>query len=683
MPFFLKRFAFPALLIVLLLIPRAWAAHKSLTEFSLEELMEIEVTSVSKKSQPLSQAAAAVFVISAEDIHRSGATTIPDLLRLVPGMQVAKLDANKWAVSARGFNGRFANKLLVMIDGRSIYLPVFSGVFWEMHDLVLEDIERIEVIRGPGGSLWGANAVNGVINIITRHAADTRGTLVSAAAGTQEYVSVALRQGLRLDDDSHLRLYAKYRGHGENDAATHDPADDFYNLHAGLRWDREIDAQTSMMLSGEISQGKSGQTIVEHSLSEPFFRQVDDDTEHGGGFLLGRWERRLRDSDEIRVQGYVDRSRYEDLGFDYRLHTYDLEFQHRFVPLARHEVTWGLGYRRTADRLVDTPLTFFPPRKRTDHLYSAFAQDRITIVADLLEATVGAKWEHHDSSGLQFQPTLRLLYTPGPQHTLWAAASRAVRTPSRGEDDIRINMGFFPPDTAHNPAAPLPTRVAVSGRRDLQAETVDAYEAGYRSQLHPSLFVDLALFYNRYKNLLGGRIAGFSLAEEPFVHGVLAVETTDRIEGRSHGAEVAASWRVLDNLKLQLAYTFLKLKIKTPDIPEPTLSQFEDTEAPKHQISLRSAFAVSDNLDLDLWLRYVDSLSNVAADVNVEKISVPSYITLDARIAWRHPHKKLEFALVGQNLLERRHAEFGGHDFFEVLATEVPRGIYGKVTWHF
>ncbi|WP_305043533.1 TonB-dependent receptor plug domain-containing protein, partial [Geoalkalibacter sp.] len=385
----------------------AWCAPKSLTDFSLEELMAMEVTSVAKAPQPLSQAAAAVFVINAEDIRRSGAGTIPDLLRMVPGMQVAKIDANKWAVSARGFNGRFANKLLVMIDGRSIYTPLFAGVHWEIHDLVLEDVERIEVVRGPGGSLWGANAVNGVINIITRHAAHTQGTLVSAAAGSEEYASVTARHGWQSGDDNHFRIFAKYSGQGPGEASTHEPSDDLHRHRAGLRFDREIDPRTSLTLQAEAYGGKAGQTIVEPLLIAPYARQINDDADFDGGFLLGRWQKELATAGDLSVQAYLDRGSYEDFVFDHRLTTYDFDFQHRFLPLPRHELTWGLGYRRMDDRLDSTLLTSFAPPKRTDHLWSAFVQDRITLVPERLEATLGTKWEHNDYTGVEWQPNLR------------------------------------------------------------------------------------------------------------------------------------------------------------------------------------------------------------------------------------------------------------------------------------
>ncbi len=667
-----------ALMTLLLWIPPAWCAPKSLTDFSLEELMAMEVTSVAKAPQPLSHAAAAVFVINAEDIRRSGATTIPDLLRMVPGLQVAKIDANKWAVSARGFNGRFANKLLVMVDGRSIYTPLFAGVHWEIHGLMLEDIE---VVRGPGGSLWGANAVNGVINIITRHAADTQGTLVSAAAGSQEYAAVTARQGWQSGDGSHARLFAKYSGQGPGEASTHDPADDFHRHRAGLRYDREIDPRASLTLQAEAYGGKAGQMIVEPLLIEPYARLVTDDADFAGGFLLGRWRKEFPAAGELSFQTYLDHGSYEDFVFDHRLTTYDFDFQHRFAPHRLHELTWGLGYRRMDDRLGKTPLTFFEPAKRTDHLWSAFVQDRITLVPDLLEATLGTKWEHNDYTGIEWQPNLRLLYTPHPDHTLWAAVSRAVRTPSRAEEDIRINMRFFPAETPFNPA-PFPVRVQVRGKDALKAETIDAYEAGYRSRLRSNLFVDLAFFYNRYRNVIGGKVADFTPVVDPIFHVVQWVESTDEIKGNSHGAEIAASWQVLGTWKVQWAYTYLNLSIKTPDRDGKTLSHLEDTEAPRHQVSLRSVFSPIRSLDLDLWARYVDALSNVATDPTLEKISVPAYITLDARLAWR-PRKNLELALVGQNLLERRHAEFAGYDFFEVLATEVPRSLYGKVTWQF
>ncbi|WP_302504206.1 TonB-dependent receptor plug domain-containing protein [Geoalkalibacter halelectricus] len=678
----MHRFAFAALLIFLAFGSPAWSASKPLTDFSLEELMDVEVLSATKKLQPLSRTPAAVFVINAEDIRRSGATTIPDLLRMVPGLQVAKLDANKWAVSARGFNGRFANKLLVMIDGRSIYSPLLSGVFWEMHHPILEDIERIEVIRGPGGSLWGANAVNGIINIITRHSAQTQGTLVSAVAGTQEYAAATLSHGLKWGEQNHLRLHAQYIGHGESEAATHQPADDFYNLRTGLRLDRDLNIDTSLMVTGEVFQGKSGQTVVLPQISEPFSHQIDDNAEYSGGFLLARWKKQQLDGGEFRLQTYIDRTKYEDVIFDYRIHTYDVDFQHRFNYFNRHELTWGLGHRRTADRLNSTPLTTFVPSRLTYNLWSAFVQNHTTLVPDLLEITFGTKWEQ-SRTGTEWQPNLRLLYRPHPDHSLWAAVSRGVRQPSRAEMDVQFNLKFIPPEPGFT-LPPFPIQVLVSGRSNLNAETLNAHEIGYRARWHENLFFDLAFFYNEYKHLIGGEAHDLIFIEDqdnPYY--IQPAFSLGAVSARSHGVEVAGSWQAQPNWKLHLAYTYLRLDIRLPPSEQRVLIQFLDTEAPKHQISLRSSTNIAANYELDLWLRYVDALSNVAQDPSIEKISVSPYVTLDARLAWRHPRKNLELALVGQNLLNRRHAEFAGYDFFEVLTTEVPRRVYGKVTWRF
>jgi len=654
-----------------------------LTELSLEELMNIEITSVSKKPEKLADAAAAVFVITQEDIRRSGVTSIPEALRMAPGINVARIDSNKWAVSSRGFNGRFANKLLVLIDGRSVYTPSFSGVHWEAIDMFLEDVDRIEVIRGPGATLWGANAVNGVINIITKHAADTQGGLIAMGAGTEERGFGGVRYGTDMGETTYGRFYAKgfKRDESVHTTGDDDAGDDWDMLRGGFRLDSLLYDCDSVTVQGDIYQGNMNQTLHLPTVSGPFFNKiVEDKAEVEGWNLLTRWQHTLSPTSEFSLQTYYDRTNRDEFVYGEIRDTFDIDLQHRFAAYERHEVIWGLGYRYTHDDFSDSEILRLDPNSRSDELFSAFVQDKITLMEDCLWLTIGSKFEHNDYTGYEIQPNARLFWAPHTDHKLWASVGRAVRTPSRAENDVYfINVGF--PDTTDPWFSGFVTTFI--GDRNYESEELLAYELGYRFVPANTLSLDISVFYNDYDNLRSPE------GETVLVHDFMGqypyaeqqIRFDNELKGKTYGFELAAVWQAADWWRWDLAYSYLRIDIDTHNKTE----EIHNNDGPQHQVSLRSAVNLSKDLDLNLCLRYVDDVKALnAMTINATTISrteIDGYLTLDIGLAWR-PDDNVEIALVGQNLLDNKHPEYV-QEIFTPLPTEVERGVYGKITWRF
>jgi len=668
---------------LLLAADPVWAGSQlklksDLTDLSIEALMDIEVTSVSRKSQTLANTAAAAFVISQEDIRRSGATTIPDLLRMVPGVQVARIDANKWAVSIRGGNGRFANKLQVLKDGRSIYTPLFSGVFWETQDTTMEDIDRIEVIRGPGAAMWGANAVNGVINIITKHAADTLGGLVSGGAGSTEKAFGTLRYGFKPTESSDLRLYAKHVDRGEGIYANGADANDAWHLTTGgFRLDSQATVDDNLTLQGDFHSGRMNETYTLFHLptaSDPTFSRIQQAASTAwGANLLARWQRALSSSDNLSLQLYYDHYQRDLLILGEKRDTADLDFQHRFALGNRQDILWGLGYRFTQDTVANSEVLAMASASKGTSLASIFLQDEITLLPSTLKLILGSRFEHNDYTGFEIQPNGRLIWTPSPQQTFWGSVSRAVRTPTRAERDIRYTYLTLPTGAAGNP---LPLRVEIDGTSNFASETLIAYEVGYRTELTSQMSIDLSLFFNQYDHLRV-RQNGTAEPEPPsFTNLVLRYPLSNDMHGHSYGAEIAANWRPYEWWRLQAGYHFLRTVMFLDNNSPDDVNRSNSAEgAPRHQFTMRSGFDLGRQVELDLWLRAVDQVDSI------DQVRIPGYVTMDARIAWK-PVKNLELALVGQNLFQRRHPEFIP-EFINTTASEVPRSVYGKVTWNF
>lgn len=632
------------------------APAEDLTEMGLEDLMGLEVTSVSKKAEKVSDTPAAVYVITDEDIRRSGATSIPEALRLAPGVHVARINGTKWAISIRGFNNSFANKLLVLIDGRSVYTPLFAGVYWDVQDTLLEDVERIEVIRGPGATIWGANAVNGVINVITKDAEDTQGGYVSAGAGTEENRFGTLRWGGQFADEGYFRVYGKqfdrdaFKTPNRNDG--HDESD---MARGGFRTDWTLSEADKLTFHGDYYRGDVGKrNSLVTSIVPPTTGTFNEDVDVEGWNVVGKWDHSFEGGSTASLQAYVDRTERRLAILGQERTTADVEFNHRFRLFEGNSLIWGLGYRVTDDRLENSATVFFDDEERTDHLFSGFLQDEWELVADRLSLSVGSKLSRNNYSGWEVQPSGRLRWTPAEEHTVWAAASRAVRTPSRSDHGVRLRQV--------SPAAPplTTTEVLTRGNDDLDSEELAAYEAGYRFTPDPKFYVDATAFFNVYDELtsfeLGTPSVTFPVATQPILF-------DNDGEARTFGGELAAQWELLDWWTLSGTYSYLKMNVDS--------SGGTDGENPTHQASVRSFMDLPHDLELDTLLWWVE---------NLPEEGVPSYVRLDVRLGWQ-PVDGLRLSLVGQNLSESQHAEWGNPTIG--TATEVPRGFYGEVEYSF
>jgi iron complex outermembrane receptor protein len=624
------------------------AAAGRLKGLSLEELGNIEVTTASKGPVKLSQTAAAIFVITQEDIRRSGVRSLPEALRLAPGVDVAQIDSVKWAVGIRGFQSRLSRDLLVLIDGRSVYDPLFHGVYWEVQDTLLEDIDRIEVIRGPGGTIWGANAVNGVINIITKNAKDTRGTLVSAGGGSVNQGFLDFRQGGGNDNGFNYRIYGKGVDTGPEYHPDHQPFDDWRRAQGGFRTDWDINADNSLTIQGDIYDGVAGEDVRITSLTPPSAQAVQKNAQLSGGNLLTRWQRKLKGGSDVQVQAYYDRvSRLQSNQAEYR-NTFDVDFVHH-VPMHRQDFIYGVEARLSPASLpAIVPTYVFTPEERTDQLYTAYAQDSFSLVPDKLSLTAGAKLLHSSFVGFDVEPSARLLWTPTPRQTVWAAITRAVRTPSDIEDTLQTTSLLSANPVSANPVAYSVTQ----GNGRFTSETLIGYEAGYRSVLSKTFSLDIAAFYNSYDHLQSLEpgtpftedLAGTQALIYPYFNG-------NGIKGTTSGIEIAPDWKPTSWWRLQGSYSLLDMDLRTAQGSQDTITVRSDVgSSPHHQARIQSFFDLSRNVELSLTFRYVGDLPFYL---------VRGYETGDARIAWR-PVQHVEFAVVGQNLLQPHHPEFGG-----------------------
>lgn len=618
-------------LLASLLLSTARAADNvadSLADMSLEQLAHIRITSVSKRPERLSDAAAAVFVISSEDIRRSGATSLPEALRLAPALQVAQISATQYAISARGSNGSTtANKLLVLIDGRSVYTPLFSGVFWDMQEVMLEDIERIEVISGPGGTLWGTNAVNGIINILTRSAKNTQGDLISAVGGAREN-SLTARHGGEIARDGEdasgisYRLYAKYVDRQHTELANGSTVDDgAYQRLAGFKanWSRGSD---ELSLSGKAYRGIAGQPQPGSIVISGVKLDLDA-IRTAGANLNANWAHALDGDGKLNVQVYYDRTqRIIPPVFADTLDIFDVQIQHSLPRLGMHTLVWGGEYRYGKDELVNSQYVGFLPARLNQAWSSIFAQDEMALRDDL-RLTLGARLERNDFTGNEFLPNARLAWKFSPNSLLWAAASRAVRSPSRLDHDIYI------------PSTP-PFRLA--GGPDVRSEIANVYEVGYRGQPAADFTYAISAYRTDYDYLRTQELAASRRS----------VFFANSMEGRSKGLEMSASYQATSAWRLSGGLTLLNEKFTLKPGSTDTTSALGSGRDPAQSWSLRSTLDLPGRWELDTTVRHVSALANPA---------VPDYTSADVRLGWR-PRTGLEFSLIGQNLLGGDHAEF-------------------------
>jgi len=621
-----------------------------LTAMAFEELMDMEITSVSKKEEKLFTTPASVYVLSNEDISRSGHQSIPEVLRMVPGIHVAKIDSNKWAITSRGFNGMYADKLLVLIDGRSVYTPLYSGVYWDVQDLMLEDVDRIEVIKGPGGTLWGANAVNGVVNIITKNAKDTQGNLLTAGAGTEETGFSSLRHGGKLGENAYYRVYAKYFDRDEAIYANRAHANDGYDaLREGFRIDWDRSEQDRITLQGDYYDGQSAQRTNLTSATSNFAK--DENVTVRGWNMLTRWRREYSDNSDISLQFYYDRTeRYATVLGESR-DTFDVDFQHRFQLAEAHNLVWGLGYRHTSDNTIGSYTITFDPSSRKEEVLTGFVQDEVTLVEDLLKWTVGTKVENNDYTGYEFQPSTRLQWTPDEINTIWGSLTRAVTTPSRVYTHMTNKYVTIAPNTSFQ----------TIGNNALKSQEVISYELGYRVKPAASLWFDLSVFYSEYDNLITNEQTLDALVKQ---YG-------NKMNGETYGSEIAAHWLVNKNWKLTGGYSLLEMRLHTDDSSTDTTTEVrKEKSSPHSMFHLNSQYNPMDDLEMNTTLYYVGS---------VPHYNIPSYTRLDVGLTW-HASQAMDISLVGQNLLDSSHPEFSDPAPFN---TEVQRGLFGKLTCRF
>ncbi len=646
----------------------------ALLDMSIEELMRVEVTSVSRRSQKLTEVASAVFVITQDDIRRSGVTNIPDALRMAPGVQVERVSTDKWAVSIRGFNGLYANKLQVLMDGRSVYSPIFSGVLWEQQDTMMEDIDRIEVIRGPAASVWGSNAVNGVINIITKKAADTQGTLLTAGGGSFEQGFAGARYGARINEDTPFRIYAKGFSRDHTQSLTGDSVNDQWrSARGGFRIDhqRGIDQFT---LQGDVFYMADGNTLNSAGLSLAPNLSAGLRGHQEGGNIRFRWDRTFSEQSSIMLQSYYDRVRSHLMPIGViDAESFDIDFQHRFPLYDRHNVTWGSNYRLYHNTILDTPFMRFSPHTRTNHLISAFIRDDIILIPERLSMTLGSRFEHNDFSGWEIQPNARLMWTPNSEHSFWAAISRAVRTPSRGENDLTLNTGELRGIPGLS-ALPFPVSSVLQTSSQFGSEKLLAYEIGYRHQLSQQASIDMTGFINDYDQLRDLSLGAFTLTTGLPRHLIAPVLINNRATAFTYGFETSIDWKPLHNWRLQGSYSFLDMHITSNTLlqrSDPTTGG-ADKISPQHRLSLRSNYDFSEKLQLNLWLRYVDA---------IPFYNISDYVTMDAKLLYK-PLKNTEIFIVGQNLFSQNHREFVA-DTIPTIAAMIPRGVYAGVQWRF
>src|SRR3989475_214810 len=614
--------------------PDSSASAEALKNLTIEQLMNLELTSVSRRPERLAQAASAIQVITAQDIRRSGASSLAEALRLAANLQVAQVDSRQWAISARGFNGTTANKLLVLIDGRTVYTPLFSGVFWDVEEVPLADIDRIEVISGPGATLWGANAVNGVINVITKDAKDTQGLLLSGGGGSEQRGFGTVRYGGTLGSTVRARIY----GRGFDRASTllpsgQDAADGWHLWQGGFGMDGDAASVNGVTLQGDLYEGRIGQLTA-------------GDVGVSGGNVVAKWSHTISEGSSLAAQLYYDRTHRHIPGtFGEDLDTYDVDVQHAARLGARQDVVWGLGYRLINDRVANSSMLAFLPPGVARQWFSGFVQDEIALVPNRLHVALGTKIEHNDYVGFEVQPSGRVNWRPSPSGTFWAAVSRALRSPSR------IDRELF---------APAQPPYFLAGGPGFHSEEELAYELGYRHQ-RGALALSVATFYSRY-------------------HGLRSVEQVNPPTpspaviangqyGESYGAEVTADYLITKGWRVRAGHTELRIHIWPNPGSTDTTRGASESQTPDRQFFLFSSLDLPAHLRLDAGMRAIDDIT---------RQQVPGYAELNAKLTWQ-PTPQLDLSLVGQNLLHDRHAEFGA----PATRREIERGVYGLVEWRF
>jgi iron complex outermembrane receptor protein len=580
-----------------------------LKSLSIEELIDIDVSLPLGRQERVMDAPAAAGLLTSEDIRRSAAVALPDVLRTLPGVFSARFSASSWVITARGFANTAANKLLVMIDGRTVYSPLFSGVFWDQQDTLLEDVERIEVVRGPGGSLWGSNAVNGVINVFSKRAADTQGTLITVGGGAEERFNTAVRYGGRVRD-GHFRIYGKYF---DRDAGR---LVDGGDAHDGQRF-----GQAGFRVDfGEPTRGVTLQGDAYSARGDLLDR---DDIVADGLNLLGRWTTRPSANSDLQVQAYYDQT-YRRVPLQVRegRDTADVEAQYRWSIRSKHLLRVGAGYRFSADATLPTAVLFFNPLDRSTTLLSGSIQDEIALTRKV-SLIAGSRIEHNDYTGIELQPTARVGWTPSARHTVWGAVSRAVRMPTRFDTDLRILQNGV---------------VVIAGTEDFRSETLLAYEAGYRGSPTSTFAWGVQLFRNHYDDLRTQEPSG----------GTVPIRIGNGLNDVSSGGQVNATVQPHSRIRVTGSYAYLSHQLRLDENSRDLGRGLLETIDPKHQAQLLVRMDLPHRIEADVNTRHVGALPTPGT---------PAYTESDVRLAW-HALPQLELALIGRDVLHPDHLEF-------------------------
>jgi iron complex outermembrane receptor protein len=638
---------------------------QSLNQLSLEELGNVEITTVSKDPQTVQKTPAAAYVITQEDIQRSGATSLPEALRLAPGVEVARIDADHWSVAVRGFAGQFSKSLLVLIDGRSVYTPLFSGVYWDAQNVMLEDVDRIEVIRGPGGTIWGANAVNGVINIITKNAKETNGVLSTLGGGNVDQGVGDLRYGETSPRGFSYRLYGMGAMRGPEFHPDGDNFDHWRMGQAGFRTDWVRGVKDDYTVQGDLYRGESGESLLLATYSPLAEVQEEDKASFSGGNLRARWQHKISEGSDVQIQAYFDRTNRQDVELGETRDTFDVDYIQHQRTFGEQELTWGLGARVSPSNVIQTaPSVDFLPHQQTDSIYSSFVQYELPILSNKLALTAGSKFEHTNFNSFDYQPSVRLLWSPTEHQSAWAAVTRAVRTPSRQDQDVQFDI------LARATPAP-PVFFDIVGNPRFKPEQLIAYEAGYRTRVNRRLYIDFTTFFNVYNDLEGYGPASVAVTNNPPPEDILFVlPYANVIEGRSVGTEISPTWDATRWWQLRGTYSLLHMELS--DKPGFTdvgnlLSSYLGS-SPTHVANIQSIVNLPKHFEFNQTYRYASQLP---------EYSVHPYSTVDVRLARRFG-EGFNFAVVAQNLARPSHPEFGG-DPGPLVG--IKRSAYLSITW--
>jgi iron complex outermembrane receptor protein len=641
----------------------------NLKQLSLEQLGNVEVTTVSKDPRQVLKTPAAIFVITQEDIRRSGATSIPEALRLAPGVEVARIDADHWSVAIRGLAGQFSKDLLVLIDGRSVYTPLFAGVYWDVQSVMLEDVERVEVVRGPGGTIWGANAVNGVINIITKSAENTHGALVALGGGNVDQGTGSVRYGGTVGKDFNYRIYGTGSIRGPEFHPDGDEFDRWRMGQMGFRTDWKRGDKDSFTVQGDIYSAGSGETSLVALFSPAAEVQQDAIGSASGGNLLAQWQHTTGEGSDIQIKAYFDRTNRADIQGGETRDTFDIDYVQHARIYGAQNLTWGLGARVSPSNFLQTsPGVNFLPNQQTDSIYSGFVQYELPIIRDKVTLTAGTKLEHNNFSGFDYEPSVRLLWSPTEHQSFWAAVTRAVRTPSRQDQDVVFDI-FAGTINLGTPPSPTPVYFEILGNPKAKAEQLIGYEVGYRTQVNSNVYVDFTAFYNTYSGLQGFGPPVPTQAS-PTAPVFFILPYANIIKGHTAGAEIAPDLKITHWWQLRGSYSYLDIALR--DKPGFTdvgnlLASYMGS-SPRQVVSFQSLVNLPKQFELDTMYRYTSGLP---------QYSVGAYSTADVRLGW-HRGEGLDFSVIGQNLLQPFHNEFGGNPGSLV---GIKRSIYGKITW--